>query len=216
MLFNVFFLGIEFLKQTTIGEIMKKLLLGLSALFLLVGCETLDGNLDVRESIKLKNDDGKTITLSPEFIENVSIKVKSKKKLELELKGHKFKFAVPKNSIPSKDGEFTLKSAQIGQPYDIHGAVDTIVTRSGSRYERETCTYQRPVTVCRPVPNGGQVCHTEFQTFYGWRDVRFHVVTFDKSVAIDFFAPNSEDLKAVFNGGNISHQRVYEYQGHCF
>lgn len=195
---------------------MKKILLALSALFLFVGCETLDGNLDVREAIKLKNTDRNIVTLNPGIIENVSIKVKSKKKLELRLKGQEFKFSVPKNSIPENDGEFELSAAQIGQPYDIEGAVDTIVTRSGSRYERESCTYQRPITVCRPLPNGGQTCHTEFQTYYGWRDVRFHVNTYDKSVAIDFLKPGTQDLVAVFNGGNISNVRVYEYQGQCF
>lgn len=195
---------------------MKKMILALSALFLLAGCETLEGNLDIRETIKLKNTDKQTVTLKPEIINNVSIKVKSKKKLELRIKGQEFKFSVPKNSIPEHDGEFELSASQIGQPYDIEGAVDTIITRSGSRYERESCSYQRPVTVCRPMPTGGQACHTEFHTYYGWRDVRFHVDTYDKSVAIDFLRPGTTDLVAVFTGGNISHVRVYEYQGQCF
>jgi len=192
---------------------MKKLLVILSALSFMVSCEQIDGNLQVLENISLKARKGFKSISAGEY--KAEIKLKSKRKLRLEVNGNKFTFKIPRKvKIPTNNGTIKLTSSQVKQPYGINGSVQTEVERTATRYDWEQCSYQVPHTVCTVDGRGRQQCHTQYNTFYGRRDVRYHTRIEDKTLEIDLITEGGK-VMASFTGEETYRHRINEYTGVC-
>lgn len=221
----------------------------------MVGCKPISGILEVNEPVTVKitelvQDDDPFCRINPEeectwreVKKNLKLNVgkmkakldtKSKTKIDLildDLKGDPIvQFKVPSGfKVPERRGEFKLTSQQIGQPFDLHGLVDTEVTESKRYDEWERCTYQEQRTVCSYVPprcrttrrgetvcsGGGQQCHIETVTVWGNRRVEFYYRQTDTDVIFSLMQPSQSDIAAQFTGRQSYSDKIYIYQGIC-
>ena len=180
---------------------MKNLLPLLVTVALFVGCERIDGQLNVSKDLNLNNTKENTIKIRVGTY-TADINASNDKRITFRLnnsRDEKYDFNIPNGTLPT-NGAFSYKSADIGQPVDISGTVDTIVTESGTKETTEACQYQEPVRVCYPKPNGGQECRTEMQTRFGTRLIQYFDKTIDKDVTISFEIANTKKEAAQFTG----------------
>jgi hypothetical protein len=192
---------------------MKKISLLIIALFL-VSCETINGKFTVTESVRLK--DGSRSVSIPVGNYNASLRVTTKKvKLEIG-DGNKYKFQIDPNAIPQRNGSVFFSAAEVEQPYDVSTTVRSHVSETDSRSGSESCSYQQPYTVCYPDNRGRTVCHTEYRTVYGYRQVQYRVRTTDKSLLVNLLSPGTEVAVANFEGRDVNRERIYEYVGQCY
>lgn len=194
---------------------MKKLCFVVVALLTLASCERIDGNFLATGDLTLEMRSGSKTVAAGEY--QAEIKIKSKKKIDLylEIDGNKerARFRVPEGTrIPTENGTISLSSSEVKQPYDMYGVVETAVTRGQRRNGYESCTYQRPYTVCRP--QGG--CWTEYRTVHGSRPVEYIPVTKDRVVTVELRTPGTSEDMGVFTGNDVRVERDYLYYGQCF
>ena len=78
----------------------------------------------------------------------------------------------------------------------------------------ESCTYQRPVQICNPTPNG-TVCTIQYQTVFGSHWLRFFDRQTDKNVSLSINAAGSVDQSADFHGDISYLERIIVNQGNC-
>jgi hypothetical protein len=196
---------------------MKKILGLVCGLLLLTSCETIDGSLDVKKVLTLKDSKGKSVNINLGIHEDAAIKLKSKKRLRLVLDDRKFEFKIPRSArIPTNNGTIFLESSQVKQAYDVSGEVRTEVTHGDRQRQRESCNWQEPYTVCRTDQNGRRVCRTEYRTRYGWRDIEFHYDLIDKNLQVSLLLPGTNVQAAHFGGEERYYQKVIDYEGRCF
>jgi hypothetical protein len=209
---------------------MKKLIPLMMIALLGTACDDLEGTIQVQAPLTLKTKK-ETITLAPgsqwakfdldEDDRQLEIKVKDakgkEKKAELNYR--------PGTVIPKHSGTFLLTGAESGQSFDLRGAVDTDVNEGPSINTTETCTYQRPIRVARDVPvfnKEGKVVgyrreyYTEYQTFYGRREIRYHNRHTTISGNSEFVQPQTGAVLATFAGSNSFSETINEYTGSCF
>ena len=194
---------------------MKYLLL--LSLILLTSCETLTGNFSAYEEILLKDSKGESVKIRDGVYLDSKLKLKSKRKLKLIVDGTTFTFKIPRGTkIPTENGIIDLSSAEVKQPYDILGSINTEVEHGQVQRDSETCEWQEPYTVCRDDSNGRQICRTEYRTRYGHRDIQFHYDLISKDLTVSLSHPGTNDMTARFEGHQRYYQRVVEYEGRCF
>ena len=180
---------------------MKTLLPLLVAAVLFTGCEKIEGQLNVSQDLKLKNSRGNSRVVRVGTY-SADIKANTKKKITLRLnndRDEKFEFNVPDGSIPT-NGSFSYKSSVVGQPVDLSGTVQTVVTESGIGQTTESCQYTVPVQHCFPLPNGGVSCSTHMETRFGTRWIQYFDRTTNKDVNLSIAAANTNVESAQFNG----------------
>lgn len=192
---------------------MKKIGLMAVLAMLFVGCEKIDGTLNVVESFTLKSSKNNTITVNPGSY-NTELKINSSKKITLNLLDSKFEFTLPKGTLP-ENGEFSVKSAVTGQPVDIKGVVATQVTNSPVRQTTRGCYYQMPIQVCNPTPNGGVVCHIQYQQRYGNQWINYYDQTVDRDVTLKISKSKMTDIAADFFGEARFVQRIIVNESMC-
>lgn len=226
-----------------------------TAAVFLIGCKPISGTLKVHEPITVKvteliQEEDPFCRIDPEqecpwkeVIKDVNVKAgsmkakldqKSKTKISLILDGLKNDpsviFKVPKGfKIPERNGEFHLKSKQVGQPFDLHGLVNTKVTESKEYRGWERCTYTEQRRVCRTVPprcrtnregrticrGGGQRCHWENVTVWGDQRVEYYYRQTDRDINIGLMEPGQSNASAEFVARQRWDQKVYTYKGRC-
>jgi hypothetical protein len=189
---------------------MKNIIFILMAL-LMVSCETLTGQLTVSNDLKFK--DGTTVSAGAY---NATVKAK-RRSLTLALPSEvSVKFKIPKGTdLPSRNGNISLTSGDLKQPYDIQGRIKTTTTNSNSRRDYESCTYQKPYTVCHTDQNGRTTCYTRYQTIHGYRDVQYRVRTDHKYLSVTLLTPGTNVSNGQFEGEDVSRYRIYEWTSTC-
>lgn len=189
---------------------MKKLIL-LSLVLTMASCNNVKGTFTALVDLNFKG--GTTVTAGEHKAE---LKIR-KRSLTLEFsEDKKVKFVVPKNTdLPDRNGELTLTSGQVKQPFDVQGKVATEVTDGDSRRDYESCTYREPYQVCYVDDRGRRKCYTEYRDVRGYRNVQYFVRTEDKSLVVSLYTPGTNILSASFNGRDLRRFRVYEYEGIC-
>lgn len=195
---------------------MKTLLPLVAAALLFVGCERIEGQLNVSSPTTLKNSDGNTRSIQAGTY-TADIKANTKKKITLRLNddnNNKFIFNIPDGSIPS-NGTFAFKSSTVGQPVDLSGQVVTEVTNGERRTGYESCQYQEAVQVCYPAPQGGMQCTVQYQTRYGQRWIEYYNRTTNKNVVMSISPANTNTESAQFNGNARWAERVVLNQSMC-
>lgn len=195
---------------------MKNLLPLIAAAVLFVGCERIEGQLNVSKDVRLVNSKGNSRTIRVGTY-SADIKANTKKKITLRLNNEsdeKYEFNIPNGSIPT-NGSFSYKSAVVGQPVDLSGTVATVVTDSAMGQTTESCQYQQPVQTCFPLPNGGTSCSTHMETRYGTRWIKYFNRTTDKDVALSIAVINTSEEAAQFIGHEKWTERVIVNATQC-
>lgn len=212
---------------------MRNLLLGVVALFLTTSCMEIHGDLKVSQDLNFNN----TTVLAGDYKSTLNIDSRSKVTLEVQSNRSnkniaEVVFKIPRDSgIPQDNGTFFFRSDEVDQPYDLSGEVNTQVTRSPRRFDRERCSYDDYETRCRRVcrnicrtrPDGRRVCRDRCQnecrrvrvTRWGWRDIEYHNRTENKDYFVEFLQPGTNTQTADFNGNYRRTQRIIEYRGLC-
>ncbi len=190
----------------------------LSAL-VLVGCNKLEGQLNVTTDLKLKSSKGETQLINVGTYTADLDKKSLSKKIVLRLnndKDFKFEFKIPENAKIPSNGAFVFKSSEVGQNVDLHGNVNTKVTDSPMRDEFKSCTYQDTYTVCSPTGPGGQtVCQTHTRTVYGSQWVRYYDREIDQNVTINLIPVGATESSAEFSGRFLGVQRITVSETAC-
>lgn len=197
---------------------MKKVLALALMTLLFASCENIDGKFEAYNTLELRDGNSRD-TIRPGKYQAVIKLRKSKVKLKLtdESGSDTYKFKLPGGvDLPTTNGSFSLTSSQVEQPYDVSGKILTDVTMGNLRYERESCQYQEPYTVCYPTGNGGRTCHTEYRTRYGFRDVEYSIRTQDQRISFNLMRPGTSGIEGRFTGREITSERVYQYTGRCW
>lgn len=191
----------------------------LLATFLLVGCERLDGQLNIVKDFKLVNSKGDTHLLRVGTYTADLRESTFGKKIVLRLNNdhdEKFNFIIPKKTIIPDNGTFKLKSSQIGQKVDLTGVVKTDSKDSPTREEYQSCIFTEPYTICEPEgPNGQMICETYYRTIYGYQWTRFFDRTTHQNVRLSIAAANDSVESAEFNGDASWSQRIIVNQMPC-
>ena len=187
---------------------MKFFMSVLLATLFLVGCEKIEGQLNITKELKLVNSKGDTHLLKLGTY-SADINANSSKKFTLRLNNdsdEKFVFAHNGN-IPD-NGPFTISSKVSGQPVDLSGDVRTVITNSPVQEARESCTYQVAVEVCNPLPNGGRTCTVQYRTVFGNEWVRYYDRITDQNVNLSVNAVGSSEQSADFHGALAFGERI--------
>lgn len=186
----------------------------LAALFL-VGCEKIEGQLNITKDLKLRNNKGDTHLLRAGTY-SADIKANTSKKITLRLNNDSDeKFVFNHNGNIPSNGTFSIPSSVSGQPVDLSGSVATNVSNTGTRETTQSCTYQEPVVVCFPIPQGGMSCSTQYRTVYGQQWIRYYDRVTTKNVHLSVKAAASTDESADFHGDITFAERIVTGQSGC-
>lgn len=197
---------------------MKYLMPLLLAAAFLVGCERLEGQLNITKDLKLVNSKGDTHLLR---VGTYSADLRQStfgKKIVLRLNNdadEKFNFLIPEGSQIPRNGTFKYSSVQIGQNVDLIGTVRTVSSDGPVRESVQQCTYTEPVTICYPGPQGQPVCSTQMRTVYGQQWMRYYDRTSSQDVVLSIAAPASTEESAQFTGANTWVDRIVISQMPC-
>ncbi|MDA8130326.1 MAG: hypothetical protein M0011_02360 [Elusimicrobia bacterium] len=132
--------------------------LGIAAMMaVLVGCNEINfgGMLDLTSPVTFANQNRAIVTINPGQFQTKAVIGKSgnNKEITLEIKNAdqptKVKISFDKNINIGET--FDLTPAQIGQNFGLKGTMKTVVTNSADQSGWESCTYQRPETICRAL-----------------------------------------------------------------
>jgi hypothetical protein len=181
---------------------MRKLLLPLMAIFLLVGCEKIEGQLNISKDVKLFNSDRAARVLRVGTY-SADIKANTSKKITLRLNNdsdEKYIFNLPEGSKIPANGNFSFKPKEIGQPVNLSGSVATIVSNSDRIQSWKSCTYTEYYSVCTPGPGGSPICSTYPRIIQGQKLVTYFDRRTDKDVNLSIAAEGSLDEVAQFQG----------------
>lgn len=194
---------------------MKFFMPVLLAAFFMVGCEKIEGQLNITKDLKLKNNKGDTHLLRVGTY-SADLKANTSKKITLRLNNDSDeKFVFNHNGNIPDNGAFMISSSTSGQPVDLSGTVATSVTNTNVRQTTESCTYQEAVQVCYPVPQGGVNCSVQYRTVYGTRWISYYDRQISKNVALSVKAANSAEESADFHGDIAWSERVVTSQSSC-
>jgi hypothetical protein len=203
---------------------MNQKLLGLVGLMLLLtGCleVSFKGTLKIDQTLKVKNTKNRMINLNPgNYTADINVSSKAVEVVVPVSRRDKqiFKLAIPKGMDLPENGQFTLTSAQSGQPFHLVADVMTEIRDTLPRRDIESCTYQRWETICTPTgPNGQVVCSQQPVTAWGRRMVVYFDRFFKRDLKAVIFENESLQTKlAISQGLNQSVQRIFLEQGTCF
>lgn len=188
----------------------------LAAIFLIVGCNRLDGQLNITKDLKLVNSSGDTHILRVGTYTADLSQSTFGKKIILRLNNdndEKFNFSIPKDNIPS-NGTFKFSAAQIGQKVDLSGTVATTSTDSPMRDSVQQCSYTEPYTVCQAGPRG-PICSTYQRTVFGTQWTRSFDRTTHQDIHMSIAAAGSTDESAWFQGDATWVQTIVVNQMPC-
>lgn len=190
---------------------MKKIALVLMAFIFVTGCEDMSGLLKVSEKFSvLVNGRSKVI---PEGTHNTKLDFERERiTATIEVNGRNIQVLIllPNTVSLPENGPFVIKSEQSGQPFDIKGQIQTTITRSDLKTDRETCEYRSQEPVCDQYG-----CTIRDVTKWGWRDIEYFEETTDKQL---FFNTLSQSgvAQSRFDGASKTTTRRMTFEGQCF
>ncbi len=184
---------------------------------ILTGCDfELDGDIKVAQTLTLKNDKNKAVTMVPGAYKTEVEYKKKKNRLELDLKvnGKKqeFLFALPAGfEFPKKGGSFVIPAQVSGQPLDFGGHLTVAESDSEEMSGYESCSYQTYGWTCDDRGN----CYYGSITQSGSQEVHYyyHYTTYDLDAAL---LPSGQSTHmATVAGVKRESEKVYTYYGEC-
>lgn len=196
---------------------MKSLMPILAAALLFVGCEKIEGQLNVTKEVKLVTSKGVKRRIAVGTY-SADIKANTSKKITLRLNNdsdEKYIFTLPDGSRIPNNGNFAFKASDVGQPVDISGTVSTVVTNGQVRQTTESCTYYEPVQVCTQLPNGGVTCTIQQRTVFGHKWVEYYDRRTDKDLSLSIAEMNVAGEAAQFIGDAAWIDRIVLRETQC-
>ena len=185
----------------------------ISTVLFLAGCEDLNGTLTVLKSFKANTKNGTQTISAGTYKTSLDFK-RDRVVVALKTDSGETEFTIKTQSnttIPD-NGNFEVKSAESGQPFDVLGNNKTIETRSETRRGYESCQYQDLQPVCGP-----QGCHSEPVTRWGQQYIEYYLRTVTTDLAINLTAVgNVATSFAKFAGHSAFSEKVILQQTRCF
>lgn len=161
---------------------------------------------DIEKEIKLLPGNW-DMTVSRDGKRKVVFQVKDARK-----KTHRIVLKTPQGGLP-ESGAFELLGSVTGQPFDVKGSLETQISETELRRDREQCSYSSPYTVCGGTGRGYR-CWTEWRTVWGMRNVEYYDRTETQSLNGEIFEKGSS--AGTFLGDRSESERIYTYEGSCF
>lgn len=202
----------------------------MGVLLLTTSCLSLDGQLNVHETFRVKKKSGflnlktKEVEVRPASYK-ASLKVKSDKNYTLELEGGDLgKILVPikaeKDLDIPRDGKFAISHEKINQPFDVTGFINTDVSFSGINYSIENCTWttkeNRCEKVCTGEPRKCDVVCKEFTiTHEGRKEVDFHYRWTKRDIDLEFMKAGSTGLVATMRATDTETDKIIDRESLC-
>ena len=191
----------------------------LSAIFLasifLVGCERIEGQLNITKELKLVNSKGNKQIIKVGTY-SVDLAATSSKKISLRLNDNsKEKYVFIHNGNIPNNGTFAISSKVSGQPVDLSGDVKTVQTNSEIRETTQSCTYQIIYKVCVPLPQGGQKCSNETRTVHGREWIRYFDRLTTQNVNLSVKEVSTPVEVADFHGDLSYIDRIITHKSRC-
>ena len=211
-------------------KLLAKILLCTSFTLALTGCDPFEGLLSVKKAftvISIEKNAGcngetgydceqKVNVSVPAGDQNAKLDFVGKNQLQISLKinGKKktLNIDIPKNNIPSENGEFIISAADLGQAFSAKGGIATNRTDSQMFHGFESCTYTRYETVCTVV-NNQTVCHEIPRQVQGQQYVEYFNRTTQQNINVNFL---NTELLATFNGQRNFTDRIYTFKDRCY
>jgi hypothetical protein len=193
-------------------KIASILLMGVS----LVGCNAIDGTLNVQHSFQMVNKKRDVVTIPAGSFHSKLKYSPRDREMEIKIKGasrqsQTLVVKVPSHvAVPETSGTFYVRGYEVSQRFDMGGSVNTNVNTTGPYSGWESCSYTTTEWQC---VNGN--CHNVTVSRTGQQQVRYREQTTTKSVQIAFSEPSSGGQYATFFGQDTNSDRIYEYKGRC-
>ncbi len=203
----------------------------------MISCREIDGKLSVVENLTVTTmksnpwcnpenvwencEEQKTFIVNPgEYSATLEPKSKDEAFLKVKIgkKEEAIAIQIPKGKkIPENSGTFLFKAAEIGQIWDLAGAVETVKSSSETHRVHERCEYEVARRVCGPggPPNHETQCWNEWFRYPGTQYVEFYYNYYDKSVVMNLMNPSSGYSQAHWNGKSFITDKIYIYKGIC-
>lgn len=191
---------------------MKNIIV-LTSLLLLAGCEDLKGTLTVFKNFKAVTKDGTQTISSGTYKTSLDFK-RDRVVVALKTDSGETEFSIktPVGTTIPNNGNFEVKSAESGQPFDVLGNNKTVETRSETRSGYESCQYQDYQPVCGP-----QGCQSVPVTRWGQQYIEYYLRTVTTDLTINLTAiGNPAGSLAKFTGHSAFNEKVILQQNRCF
>lgn len=190
---------------------MKNLVFLITLLLVLTSCEDMTGLLKVTEKFNAITSNGRTREIPEGQHETKLDFERDSITANINFDGREIKIVINLRNVSlPENGPFELKSGQTGQPFDIKGSVQTEITRSDLKTEKETCTYTAQEPVCDQ--NG---CTIRNVTKTGWRDIEYFEETTNKQLQFETYN-RSNRSQSLFEGHSNTMVKRFTFQGQCF
>ncbi len=211
----------------------RLIVLAFSIMGFLLGCEPIQGTLQILNPLKAI--EGQTPTNCNSYNPNcqdpkkpITVPVGTYK-AKLDRLGKttlllKFKVGrqdkvlelnVPRGKEVPETGVFTLSAQESGQPFDLTAQTETVIDRTPEQREQESCQITYHETVCGVVGNPPQyTCWTETHYRYGWQEVVYYLKTTRQSMQSEI--TQAGQSAATFEGERSSSEKIYTYKGICY
>lgn len=208
-------------------------LLSLLSLLGLIGCDPVEGDLVVKESLQIKkvvepcNDYSANCfnqeerqTIEPGGYD-MKMDVESKKVLSLAISKkwalYKLELKIPDSKYIPSTGELSLSSNESGQPFDFKMKSQTDVSETAIQQGSESCTESIQTEVCYVVPGTPprQKCELKWVTAKGMQYVEFYYRTTQQRVSAVFSKISSDQVLASYDGSRSDSQKIYTRKDRC-
>lgn len=216
-------------------KMMQKILRVLSLLSLmgLVGCDPVEGDLNVKESFQIKKviepcNDYSANCLNQDELQTLELggydmkmDVESQKVLSLAISKkwalYKLELKVPESKHIPSNGELSLSSQESGQPFDFKMSSQTDVSETATQQGSESCTESVQTEVCYIVPGNPprQKCELKWATAKGMQYVEFYYRTTQQRVSAVFSKISSDQVLASYGGSRSDSQKIYTRKDRC-
>lgn len=206
---------------------LQNVLCCLAVVVLSASCVSLNGQLDVKQTMSAKKKSGflnlktKEIQIQPDLY-MAELKINSDRSFTLKLDGHD-RILIPIKSekglnVPS-NGRVFISHTDINQPFDISGMISTDVSESDHQRAIEECTYTVTENHCQKICESEKSCHIDCKDvpveLHGHREVEFHYETIHRDLAMDLLKQEKGEVLASFHGTDTETSRISDYQSVC-
>lgn len=215
-----------------INNILKSL--SILSLFLVLGCDPVDGNLTVTKKFTVKkmtdpqclndafscmNQDENQQVETGSY--DMKLDIDSKKSLFLQISKKwtliKLELNMPENKSVPSTGELKLSASDSGQPFDFTIKSQTDITNSSMQNGSESCSERVQTEVCYIVPGNPPTkkCEIKWVTAKGLQYVEYYYRNTYQQVESLFLAENTEEVLAVYKGSRSDSDKIYTRRDRC-
>ena len=181
----------------------KYIVLVISALAFM-GCEDIDGRLQVFEKFNVNTKNGVRVTEIGSFATSLDMKRDRIVALVKTESGKiKVTFLVPGNLRLPANGEFEISAADSGQPFAMSGVNKTVELKSKMKSEYQDCMYDGYDVICSP-----QGCTQVPVHRWGRQYTEYYVRTIKQDLIINALSATAESVAATFTGAASNSQKV--------